>query len=686
MNIVSNQHVDGVFKGLIQTNPTQLVACVDHLFDETKGLKERIVEYKSAMMNLALPDSHKFANDERTAAGLLTCKYPEKYAPYMDTVYQLICYYFGIETQKVNLKYNHFMSIIKAVTKKYGQEVQNIIGSNIDSFEVKPLILATQTLFWCMQFDIEKTLPRRIWMVGAYIGDETLDEKFKKDKIWSAQFNDDSKSDQSLLDTARTFKKDDIIVLKSTGTKGTKHDQSFMRIKGIGIIADDIEFNKIEGATIGTCRVIYAYSEPKEFVGAYYGTYNKIISSLNYKHKEIVNYIYSILEQANMGQSKYDKYIQLLSANKNLILTGAPGTGKTYMAQEIAKTMNARTEFVQFHPSYDYTDFVEGLRPVQDKSNGQIDFKRMNGVFKDFCKEAAQNLMDSLKALEILKKEQNWNTRLNDFITDAIENKTKFPLTTGNDFKIVDGNETNISIFNKHNPKTPNLSVNIHDVLELLTKDVELSTVGDIRKHFDRKFRTQPDSYAFVIVNEMRKKYANATENETQPVERKNFVFIIDEINRGEVSKIFGELFYAIDPGYRATLCGNKETVCVQTQYQNLVPEGDVFANGFFVPDNVYILGTMNDIDRSVESMDFAMRRRFIWKEVTPADTEYMLNECLDEDVIDDALASMHRLNEAISNEEELGTAYMIGPSYFLTLTMGHPNQKSGGNRGFITF
>lgn len=108
-------------------------------------------------------------------------------------------------------------------------------------------------------------------------------------------------------------------------------------------------------------------------------------------------------------------------------------------------------------------------------------------------------------------------------------------------------------------------------------------------------------------------------------IERKPFVFIIDEINRGEASKIFGELFYAIDPGYRG-----KKDIRVKTQYQNLVPETDVFAEGFYVPENVFILGTMNVIDRSIESMDFAMRRRFTWKEIKPEDTQPMLDtlEC----------------------------------------------------------
>ena len=92
----------------------------------------------------------------------------------------------------------------------------------------------------------------------------------------------------------------------------------------------------------------------------------------------------------------------MLQETRNLILTGAPGTGKTYMAKEIAAQMlgldstdalkdDKRFGFVQFHPSYDYTDFVEGLRPVE-KSNGQIGFERKDGVFKEFCKKAVAYL------------------------------------------------------------------------------------------------------------------------------------------------------------------------------------------------------------------------------------------------------------------------------------------------------
>ena len=133
-------------------------------------------------------------------------------------------------------------------------------------------------------------------------------------------------------------------------------------------------------------------------------------------------------------------------------------------------------------------------------------------------------------------------------------------------------------------------------------------------------------------------------------------VFVIDEINRGEISKIFGELFFSIDPGYRG-VAGR-----VKTQYQNLIEEGDAFKDGFYVPENVYIIGTMNDIDRSVESMDFAMRRRFAWKEVTAEDSMKMLNGTT---YGEEAKMRMQNLNAAIIKVRGLGEAYQIGAAYF---------------------
>lgn len=669
VNVIDNQRTDSVLNYLIANRPSEFEKCLNELCDESISLDERIAAFKNEMRNIC-PEKFKVcANDERTAAAILTCKYPYIYTIYQDEIYQLICQYFGYERRKVGKKFSHFIEIINRFAATFGDEVQNVSNKELNKYHNKPLNLAIQTLFWCMKGFMKSELHNEsvnYWLVGfTFKGSESQIERFFSDCIWDSWYNDDNNSDQNLLKLAKSIKKGDVLILKSTSTKGMKHDIPFLRVKGIGIVENDIVVTKTDSATQCRCEVRYVSTAEHDFEGATFGAYRKTIHQADTKALPIIDYVNGIIYPGESKQSqKYQSYVELLNEVKNLVLTGAPGTGKTYMAQAISEEMGCGKEemcFVQFHPSYDYTDFVEGLRPVE-KGDGQIAFERRDGIFKDFCKKAAKNLIDSQKTIENLAKEQSWEEQLQQFVEDAVDNGARYKLVNGNEFTIEEMKGRSIIIRNEQNEKTSLVSVNADDIIELLTKDVQLHIVRDIRTYFNRKFGTQADSYAFIIVKEMRKtKSSNPIKSAGKgKIERKNYVFIIDEINRGEASKIFGELFYAIDPGYR----GKKEPR-VKTQYQNLVPEGDLFADGFYVPENVYILATMNDIDRSVECMDFAMRRRFTWQEVTPADTESMLDDL---DCADEAKAAMHRLNETIAETDGLGPAYAIGPSYFLKL------------------
>ena len=346
------------------------------------------------------------------------------------------------------------------------------------------------------------------------------------------------------------------------------------------------------------------------------------------------------INSENNMESKYQKYIDLLEANKNLILTGAPGTGKTFMAKEIAKAMGAEIGFVQFHPSYDYTDFVEGLRTKND-GNGNVGFERRDGVFKEFCKQSLHKYRPVED--EELEEVTTFDEAFDAFIRDLRQTKKEleFDRVRSSSFKVSVGDDSMLRI-----DGTP------------------------IKKDLVRSFYEHTNSsnwyskHCELILDYLRKHYyldEVLYQSRMNPVFLQRRVFIIDEINRGEISKIFGELFFSIDPGYRG------EKGKVNTQYQNMVPEGDVFKNGFYVPENVYIIGTMNDIDRSVESMDFAMRRRFAWQEVT---AEESYTNMIEQDpefalVKDEIKARMFNLNKAIVETEGLDEAYQIGAAYF---------------------
>ena len=167
------------------------------------------------------------------------------------------------------------------------------------------------------------------------------------------------------------------------------------------------------------------------------------------------------------------------------------------------------------------------------------------------------------------------------------------------------------------------------------------------------------DRNDFAIYKAIKAKKSTVSKAKAKQEELKKYIFIIDEINRGEISKIFGELFFAIDPGYRGK-AGE-----ISTQYSNLHSDPD---EKFYIPENVYIIGTMNDIDRSVDSFDFAMRRRFRFVELRADERLEMLASLENEELEAEAIRRMAALNKAIAEVEDLNENYQIGASYFLKL------------------
>lgn len=403
----------------------------------------------------------------------------------------------------------------------------------------------------------------------------------------------------------------------------------------------------------------------------------------------------SIIKENTQYDDRYLYYINLLLKNKNLILNGAPGTGKTYLAKQIAAHIIfdgnvpenfeehpkfiEQCGFVQFHPSYDYTDFVEGLRPTRPNQDGNIGFERKDGMFKIFCKKAISTNNNPVKLPVGLESDRETNDYQSPFLKayqKLLQDIDSNQAVLYSDFRPKMMREINILICN--------------GAIQYATggefRNAQLTYIKSLFEYYysrgifdikDKKFEefvkiignTLDYSYYRGIVQGLLDRstkdvvtpFSSPSPHITKDEERcvdlftKPYIFIIDEINRGEISKIFGELFFSIDPGYR----GVKGKV--QTQYQNLIGDDDPFKEGFYIPENVYIIGTMNDIDRSVECMDFAMRRRFTFKEITAEESAKNMGFS-DED---EAKKRMMSLNNAISEIDGFNSSFHIGAAYF---------------------
>lgn len=385
--------------------------------------------------------------------------------------------------------------------------------------------------------------------------------------------------------------------------------------------------------------------------------------------KDLLEYI---LKHEKIGQIM-PKSTQKQALNQ--ILYGSPGTGKTFntinraieiidsdfykenrdnreaLKEKFEEYKKAgQIEFITFHQSFSYEEFVEGIK-AKSTDNG-LEYKIESGIFKKLSKVAKENFENSKKTNLELLKEKTLKQKIEIFLNDALENGSEFVKTKGGKFRIIELSQDEITIFTEDsNYSDKKLSIPIDEFYKILESNLELKTSRQMAKDvFGINNQRQRDTYYFAMSKKFYETKIESIENIQNEELLKNYILIIDEINRGNISKIFGELITLIEPSKRV---GADEEIRLKLPYSQEL---------FGVPSNLYIIGTMNTADRSIALMDTALRRRFHFEEMMP-NSSLLKNLVVDGIKIDNLLETINKRVEYLYDRD-----HTIGHAYFMSL------------------
>ena len=702
-NVVHVQTVYPVLTELLKNNQRQLVDCFSRLKDENRSLSERLSIFKKEMGNLCGDKFKSKANDERTAAAFLTCWNPEKYTFFIDTkVYQPFCKYIGEQLHETGEKYPHYLQLIAELAEIIKQDPElNDKFQNETNGLIQSDLLTAQNILWQMKdiifdSDIECITANITWNSNDWketssddSGHRWVQEGNVPHESWNFDFENKRNTKDKVFGYAKFtnqpkdyLNKKFLVVFRSRNNivgfygntticdyTGISKNESYNMIgdKSLSLLLE----NKIDDSSK---ELLFG----KKRVGQ--NGFNKITKdeallildkakTLNPTENKIDKIKNWLLQNADTMNSEINQIKDILLLKKNIILQGAPGTGKTYKTAALALSIcgetipekhedvmkrydelqkEGRIGFCTFHQSMDYEDFVEGIKPKTE--NEQVAYEIEPGIFKTMC-ENAKNITTERKSEKIdFSKTRVFKMSLGEKGKDDAEifdyclennvvglgwggDKDFSQCKKREDFKALDDTWGAIAmeIFKQW--------MQIGDVILVSdgTKSVKAIAriVGDYEFHKDApidmcQFRkvewlytgdlipisklydknlSQQSIYGFYYSNKFGKPDFNGTikvdvindiiTGKVDDETLQNYVLIIDEINRGNVSKIFGELITLIEADKRI---GGDHPIKVTLPYSK---------DPFGVPSNLYIIGTMNTTDRSVGNIDYAVRRRF---------------------------------------------------------------------------
>ncbi|EAH7822404.1 AAA family ATPase [Campylobacter jejuni] len=439
--------------------------------------------------------------------------------------------------------------------------------------------------------------------------------------------------------------------------------------------------NKVDEYNAQFNHQVYNYSNLSNDINL---IVDKIILNMQWFKELPLNEIQDInintLESKSLEVENNVQQISSKMENKNMplnqILYGSPGTGKTYhtidKALEIlGKNLESRDDkkakfdeyvkkgqivFTTFHQSYGYEEFVEGIKPrIDSKENSkEIEYKIKDGIFKELCEKALDNYENSILNADELNKKIELKEKVENFLNWLLETNEPIGKTKGGNFFVVEIDNKTIVIYSEGVERFDGIfNLNLSIFMELLKcKDKFNNATEMFKKVFNRDYADRTHTYYFNLVKkfkayEEKQLAAKIENNKNNDNSLKPYIIIIDEINRGNLSKIFGELITLIEPSKRI---GEKEELKVTLPYS-----GEKFG----VPKNVYIIGTMNTADRSITSLDTALRRRFEFVEMMP-DVSKLSMDCEGINLQELLKAINTRIEYLLDREKTIGHAFFV--------------------------
>ncbi|MGI7934235.1 McrB family protein [Campylobacter jejuni] len=399
--------------------------------------------------------------------------------------------------------------------------------------------------------------------------------------------------------------------------------------------------------------------------------HNMYSSALNYYRAFLIDYYEQDIFITERVQSE-ESNMKIIPLNQ--ILYGPPGTGKTYhtidKALEIlGENLESRDEkkakfdeyvrkgqivFTTFHQSYGYEEFVEGIKPIidNDENSQEVKYDVKDGIFKELCDKSLKNYILSMQNENEIDLDKLIFEFANYINQDFLNKGNEFPLENKVSIKkiLLNFKDEYRSFSLGGSIKSPqSLTIDIIKRDYLNFKNKKILSFKDIKPKYDSQSDYHGNAiYYFMFFNKL-KEFENI-QNEKFKIKKeilKSYIIIIDEINRGNVSKIFGELITLIEASKRI---GEKEELKVTLPYSG---------KEFGVPKNVYIIGTMNTADRSITSLDTALRRRFEFIEMMP-DVSKLSMDCEGINLQELLKAINTRIEYLLDREKTIGHAFFV--------------------------